>query len=235
MTAITIEGEIAATAAYVGGLLRIEGDIPGALVATRGGLDIRRALLGSSPKDVNLRRDLSANLYQYGDALKANGEIAKAFEAYRESVEVSRALVKENPTDWDLQRFLSVGIERMGTTHFLAKNYAGALVWYRETLDIAYSLANKIVTILEWTQDFTASMELVGDVLHAQGISAAPRQPTVTLSPFGVTLPLATSNNFRRQTNVVLLLVRLAMVEDKPRGRWTEALAIFRPLKSKLD
>ena len=32
----------------------------------------------------------------------------------------------------------------------------------------------------------------------------------------------------------MLLLVRLAMVGDDPRGRWTEAFAILRPLKSKL-
>src|SRR5262249_26319103 len=131
------EGEIAATAAAMGGLLRIQGDIAGALVATRESLDIRRAVLSNNPKNVDLGTDLSTALYQFGDALKANGEFASSFEAYRESVEISRTLVRDNPTNLDLQRLLSIGLERMGNLHFAAGNYAEALVLYRETLDIA--------------------------------------------------------------------------------------------------
>jgi tetratricopeptide (TPR) repeat protein len=234
--------KIAAIAASLGGVLRLQGDIAGAIAATRESLEIRRTLLSNKPNDVDLRTILAQGLYQFGDALKANGqgtknnwELANAFEAYSESVNISRALVKEHPLRPDLQRLLSIGVERMGTMQFLASNYAQALVLFRETLDIAQRLVIQDRDNLEWAHDLSASHELVGDVLHAQ------RNLTLAASSYRNALAIRRDiaardpENFRRQTNIVLLLVRLAMVGDDPRGRWTEALAILRPLKSKLE
>jgi tetratricopeptide (TPR) repeat protein len=224
--------ELAASLSMLGDLLRVQGDIPGSLEATRESLDIRRTLVANEPDNKRLQSDLSLGLNHFGEALRAQGDLENALVAYREGLDISRALVAQNSTNSEWQRLLSIGLEKIGVVLLARSNFADALVAFQETLDIARELNAKDPDNMEWQSDVAASLEFIGDTLRAQGDVAGATAAYREGLDIRRGLAAKDPSHSKRQTNVVLLLVRLFAI-DNLRERLTEALAILMPLKEK--
>ncbi len=213
-----------------GDMLVAQGDRDGALAAFREGLDIRRRLAAKDPANTVWQRDLVVSLNKIGDTLAAKGERAGALVALREALAIMHALAVKDPGNVIWQGDVALGQEKIGDVLIAERDYAGALAAYRDGLAIRRALSAKDPGNKVWRREVSLSLGRVADVLLAQGSreeALAAYRETLDIRR---ALAAADPASAQWQTEVVQALVKLAVADDDPRGRITEALDILRRL-----
>jgi len=152
-----------------GDVLRDQGDLPGALLAYRESLAVRKSLAEADPENTVWQRDLSVSKERIGDVLRDQGDLAGALAAYRESLSVIRRLAEADPSDAGRQRDLSVSHNKAGDVLRDQGDLAGALAAYRESLAVRKRLAEADPSNEGCQRDLSVSYERTGNVRLAQG------------------------------------------------------------------
>ena len=212
----------------IGDVMAAQGDLSGALAAYRKFLAISRALAAKTPDVLVLHRDVSVALNKTGDMLVAQGDRDGALAAFQPHIR--RRLAAKDPANSVWQRDLVVSLNKIGDTLAAKGERAGALVALREALAIMHALAVKDPGNVIWQGDVALGQEKIGDVLIAErdyaGALAAYRDGLAIRRALSAKDPASA----QWQTEVVQALVKLAVADDDPRGRITEALDILRRL-----
>ncbi len=172
LTRLPLEG---GAAQQVGcGLIRI-GDVlmelvdyPGALIAYRAGLEIRRALTQRDPNNTDWQRKLSLTHDKIGILLEAQGDGRGALAAYSDGLEIRNNLSQRDPNNTEWQRDLSWTLDRIGDVLTAQGDFSGALSAYRAGLEIAASLVQRDPEHAEWQRDLSISHNTIGNALLGQ-------------------------------------------------------------------
>jgi tetratricopeptide (TPR) repeat protein len=213
-------------------VLVLHGDFDGALAAHREGLAIRRGLAVKDPDNTGWRRAVSVSLNRVGDVLALQGDLGDALAAHREGLDISRALAVKDPDNTGWRRDISASLESIGIVLMLQGDLSGAMAAYRESLGIARELVAKDPGNTQWRRSVSSSLTKLGNVLGAQGNLAGAMAAHRESLDIARELVAKDPSNMQWQTDVVLSLTGLALVGDDSRGRWSEALAILKRLKS---
>jgi tetratricopeptide (TPR) repeat protein len=161
--------ELAASQDGMGNVLRVQGDLAGALVAYRESLAVIQRLAATDPSNAVWQRDLSVSQGQMGDVLLARGDLAGALQAYRESHAILQRLASAHPFNLGWQRDLSISRSKLGDVLVAQRDLAGALLAYRQSLALSRRLASADPSNAGWQRDLSVTHERMGDVLSAQG------------------------------------------------------------------
>ena len=152
-----------------GDVLRVQGDLAGALAAYREDMALTRGLVESDPSNTVWQRDLSVSHNKIGDVLRDQGDLAGALAAYRESQALSQRLADSDPSNTVWQRDLGVSHDRIGDVLRDQGDLAGALAAYRESQALRGRLADSDSSNAVWQRDLSVSHERIGHVLSNQG------------------------------------------------------------------
>ena len=153
----------------IGDVVIAQGDLAGALAASRAGREIAETLAAQDPANAGWQRDLSISHERIGDVLIAQGDLAGALAAYRAGLEIRETLAAQDPANAGWQRDLGVSHERIGDVLIAQGDLAGALAASRAGLEIAETLAARDPANAGWQRDLGVSHDKIGDVLIAQG------------------------------------------------------------------
>lgn len=144
-------------------LLELE-NVPGALMAYRAGLEIRKALAELEPDNTQWQRDVSLTHDNIGDALQARGESSEALAAYRMSLEIAEALVHQDPENTEWQRDLSISHYKIGNALVGQGDSRKARAAYLAGLDIHESLARRDPQNSQWPMDQAGFLAKLGSL-----------------------------------------------------------------------
>jgi tetratricopeptide (TPR) repeat protein len=161
--------DLAVSHETVGGLLRKQGDLPGALSAFKASLDIRERLQAADPHNAWQPRDLSGTYHLVADTLAALGDLSGALEGYRLSLAFAEQLAAADPGNAIWQRDLAVNRTRIGHVARAQGRLPDALAAYQESLSIVERLAAAHPRHAKHQGDLSGRYLDVGDVLQAQG------------------------------------------------------------------
>jgi tetratricopeptide (TPR) repeat protein len=214
----------------IGDLLSAQDDLAGALAAYREALDIRRKVAARDDANLLWQRDLVVSLNRIGDALAARKDRVGALAAYREGLEITRKLAARDPGNTRWQNDVGLSLEKIGDALAAEGDRAGALAAYRDGLAIRRALLEKDPANADWRRNVSLSLGRVADMLLAEG----DRERALAAYREALDIRRALAATDLRvtlwQIDMVQALVKLAVADDDPRGRWSEALAILKRL-----
>ncbi len=153
----------------IGEVLRLKGDLSGALVEYRASFEIAQRLAEQGFENASWQRDLSVSQEKIGDVLSAQGNLAGALQVHRASFEIRKRLADKDPSNVSWQRDLSVSHSRIGDVLRAQGDLDGALREYRADFEVAQRLADQDPGNASWQLDLSISHSRIGEVLSAQG------------------------------------------------------------------
>ena len=83
----------------IGDVLRVKGDLTGALGRYRDGQAISRTLMQKDPGNIQWQRDLSIGDDRIGDVLRAQGDLSGALASYRDGQAIRKTLAQKDPSN----------------------------------------------------------------------------------------------------------------------------------------
>lgn len=147
-------------------------DCPGALIAYRTGLEIRKTLAQRDPDNMEWQHDLLASHDQVGDVLLAQGDCPGARAAYRAGLEIAESLVQRDPENTVWQRDLSISHNKIGDALVGQGDSRKARVAYLAGLEITEALAGREPQNSQWPMDQAEFLAKLGslDCLMARNV-----------------------------------------------------------------
>jgi serine/threonine protein kinase len=147
-------------------------------------LQIREALFGENPKNVEVRSDLARSYRMAGDRDKMEGHAQAFYDFNQKALKIREGLLAENPADESIKRQYSMDLVRIADSlgspnETNLGRYEEARQTYQRALDIRQSLAaanpsnavgvrdvsnvyQRLGSLLEHTGDFQESLEMSG-------------------------------------------------------------------------
>ncbi len=207
----------------IGDVLRVQGDLSGALAAYEASLRIRERLASSDPGNAGWQRDLSISQANVGDIRSAQGDLQGALDAYRATLATQQRLASSDPGNAEWQRDLSVSHNKIGNVLRAQGDLSGALEAYESTHEILSRLASSDPGNAQWQRDLSVSHERLGDVLRAQGdLSGALAAYEASLE-IAECLASSDPGNAQWQLDLAVSYYKLAQVAGEA-GRQGEAV-----------
>ncbi len=212
-------------------------DYPGALIAYRAGLEIRREPLQRDPSHTDWQCKLSLTHDRIGILLEAQGNGRGALAAYSTALEIRNTLTKRDPNNTEWYQNLSWTHNRIGDVLMAQGDCPGALAAYRGGLDIAQSLVQRDPENVEWQHDLSISHNKIGDALVGQGDSRSARAAFLAGLEILEALARQDSQNTRSQLDIAFFCAKLGsldclMVRTVRRDYWRRSRDILVSLKS---
>ena len=162
------EDRLAARARILlGDLLRLRGDLEGALRAFENSEELMRRYTARFPDDPGLQRELSASINRLGDIYALQQQFTEASEIYRRSFEIASASAERYPDDVGCQRQLSITHSRLGDVLSENKLWYDALAEYKQSLAIAERLTQESPQHSGWQRVLGVAHSRLGDVFVA--------------------------------------------------------------------
>jgi tetratricopeptide (TPR) repeat protein len=152
-----------------GDTMRSLGDLAGALVAYKGGLEARRQLAKEFPLEPPLQRDVGVSYLKVGDVLNAQGDLNGALAAYRDAVSVLAELSANDPSNTDWLRALSISQSKIGDALKVQGDQVSAILAYKEVLAVRRRLAESNPSNVTLKRDLAIGLTKLGDVLRILG------------------------------------------------------------------
>ncbi len=152
----------------VGDVMNRRGDLSGALVKYRGGLQLRTELLIANPNDVELARDLSASHHRVGGVLQQLGDLEEARREFEAAKSIRLALVQSDPENPAWQRDLSTSHNMLGGVFVARGQLTEALEEYHAFHNTMAGLVVGQPDNLAWQQEFATAKLNIGAVLQEQ-------------------------------------------------------------------
>jgi tetratricopeptide (TPR) repeat protein len=208
-----------------GDLLRLRGDLQGALGFYRGSLALMEDLLRQDTASPLWQRELSVSRERIGMVLKEMGDIESALAAYNEAVQVRRALLSsgEGLNRDSLLRDLGVSLVNVGLLNATKDEMDGAREALSEALDIRKDLHERNPTNGKFQRDAAVAYGILARVLanteNLDGASEAYATAATMLRSLVVNK--ATNLGWHRDLSV-LLTAQAAF--HKKRGDLTSAI-----------
>jgi non-specific serine/threonine protein kinase/serine/threonine-protein kinase len=147
-------------------------------------LQIREALFGENPKNVEVRSDLARSYRMAGDRDKMEGHAQAFYDFNQKALKIREGLLAENPADESIKRQYSMDLVRIADSlgspnETNLGRYEEARQTYQRALDIRQALAaanpsnavgvrdvsnvyQRLGSLLEHTGDFQESLEMSG-------------------------------------------------------------------------
>jgi tetratricopeptide (TPR) repeat protein len=236
--------DLAISLNHEGEVLRRQGDYKAARADLREALSIGRQFASKDPQSLPWRANVVGSLRGIGDVLVAQGDITGALTVYRDSLAIDWALVARaieidksstvanDPTAMRWQINLLGDLDRIGDFFQSQGDSEAALSAYRLELELGRRFASKGPDSPQTERQISVVLTKLGFVYGSQGdfsksIAQCGEAADVTRVLIG-----KDQNNSEWQMDLVASLHCLARAGDKPRDRWTEALAILSQLQS---
>ena len=150
--------DVAAGYERIGNMLRLQGDLAGAMAANQKSMDIVEALATSDPTNVEWQRDLSVNHNKIGAVLQSQGNLAGALAAYQRGMDIAKAITARHPTNAEWQRDLSISHEKIGEVLQSQGDLSRALAAFQRSFDLRVGLADSDPNNAEWRRDLVVSL-----------------------------------------------------------------------------
>jgi tetratricopeptide (TPR) repeat protein len=236
--------DLAISLNHEGEVLRKQGDYKAARADLREALSIGRQFASKDPQSLPWRANVVGSLRGIGDVLVAQGDITGALTIYRDSLAMDWALVARaiendksstvanDPTAMRWQINLLGDLDRIGDFFQSQGDSEAALSAYRLELELGRRFAAKGPDNPQTERQISVVLTKLGFMYSSQGdfsksIAQCGEAADVTRALIG-----KDQNNSEWQMDLVASLHCLARAGDKPRDRWTEALAILSQLQS---
>jgi tetratricopeptide (TPR) repeat protein len=236
--------DLAISLNHEGEVLRRQGDYKAARADFREALSIGRQIASKDPQSLLWRANVVASLRGIGDVLVAQGDISGALTVYREGLAIDWALVARaiendksstaanDQTAMRWQIDLIGDLDRIGDFFQSQGDTEATLSAYRLELELGRKFAGTGPNNPKTERQIAVVLTKLGFVYGSQGdfstsIAQCGEAADVTRALIG-----KDQNNSELQMDLVASLHCLARAGDKPRDRWTEALAILSQLQS---
>ena len=224
--------------------MRRQGDYKAAWADFREALSIGRQFASKDPQSLLWRANLVASLCGTGDVLVAQGDITGALTVYREAIAIDwtrgagaienykSSAAANDPIAMRWQIYLIRDLDRIGDFFQSQGDTEAALSAYRLELELGRRFAGKGPDNPQTERQISVVLTKLGFVYASQGdfstsVAQCGEAADVTRALIG-----KDQNNSEWQMDLVASLHCLARAGDRPRDRWTEALAILSRLKS---
>jgi tetratricopeptide (TPR) repeat protein len=153
----------------IGDVLRVKGDLTGALGRYRDGQAISRTLMQKDPGNIQWQRDLSIGDDRIGDVLRAQGDLSGALASYRDGQAIRKTLAQKDPGNTQPQRDLTVSDDKICDVLRVEADLGGALASYRDGQAIRKTLAQQDPGNTQSQRDLAISDNRIGAVLQLEG------------------------------------------------------------------
>jgi tetratricopeptide (TPR) repeat protein len=127
----------------VGDVLKVQGDLPGALAHFQTGMKISDRLDKADPDNSQWQRDLSVSHDKIGDVLKAQRDFSGALTHFRAGMEISKRLVALDPSNALWQRDLSEAHRKIGQGLTAKGDLREALTAFTEALAVLDTMVER--------------------------------------------------------------------------------------------
>ncbi|MBL1421168.1 MAG: hypothetical protein COC24_011725 [Alphaproteobacteria bacterium] len=153
----------------IANILAQQGQLADALIHYETSQSIRKDLMKSEPRNMDLQRDLSVSYNKIADILAEQGQLADALTHYETSRSIRKDLAKSDASNMGLQRDLSVSYDNIADILTRQGHLADALTHYETSQSIRKDLAKSDASNMGLQRDLSVSYDKIADILARQG------------------------------------------------------------------
>jgi tetratricopeptide (TPR) repeat protein len=236
--------DLAVSLNHEGEVLRRQRNYKAARADLREALSIGRRFASQDRQSLLWRANVLASLRGIGDVLVAQGDIAGALTVYREGLTIDWALVTRvieddksgtaanEPTAMRWQIDLVEDLDRIGDFFQSQGDTEAAVSAYRIDLELGRKFASKGPYDQRPEHQISVALTKLGLVYGSHGDFSTSIAQCAEAVDVARELIGKDQSNSEWQMDLVASLHCLARAGDKPRDRWTQALAILSQLQS---